>query len=180
MIRHLMFAAAAAMALAACNPGGSGPPLPKGDPNALNAPSQQNSAPPNGQAMLSAEERAQLEQLVRSYLDEAVRRNGQGFGPSAGFSDEITSLQPGTDHRWQVNLVGGANYRVLGGCDNECQNLDIELIDSTGAVVASDMGPDDFPVVNFRPSANGSYIVRIMMQTCTVAPCYAGARVLNN
>lgn len=179
MIRKLMLAAAACVALAACNQG-SGPPLPQGDPNALNAPSEQNSAPPQGQAMLSAEERTQLEQLVRSYLDEAVRRSGQGFGPAAGFGDEITSLQPGTDHRWQINLVGGTNYRVLGGCDNECENLDIELIDSTGAVVASDMTPNDFPVVNFRPASNGSYIVRIMMQTCTVAPCYAGARVMSN
>ena len=39
------------------------------------------------------------------------------------------------------------------------------------------MLPDDYPVVTYTPAANGNYIVRILMQACTVAPCYAGARV---
>ena len=70
-------------------------------------------------------------------------------------------------------------YRIVGACDDDCSNLDLELIDvSTGGVVASDMLQDDFPVVDFTPQANGRYIVRLLMQTCTVAPCFAGARVL--
>lgn len=180
MLRTLWFAAAAALTLSACGQQGSGPPLPQADPGALNAPSAQSAASADGQAMLTPEQRAQLEALVRSYLDEAVRRNGGGMSPAAGFNDEIADMQPSTDHRWQVNLVAGTPYRILGGCDNECSNLDIELIDSRGGVVASDMSPNDFPVVNFTPAANGSYIVRVLMQACSVAPCYAGARVMTN
>lgn len=179
MFRSVLFAAAA-LSLAACGQPGSGPPLPKGEEGAINAPSEINAPAAEGQAALTAEQRAQLEQLVRTYLDEAVRRNGGGMAPAAGFSDEIADLQPGADHRWQVDLLGGANYRILGGCDNECSNLDIELVDARGAVVASDLGPNDFPVVNFTPAANGRYIVRVMMQACSVAPCYAGARVMSN
>lgn len=178
MIRSLM-AAAVALALAACNQG-SGPALPQSEQGALNAPSEMQAASAEGQAMLTPEQRTQLENLVRTYLDRAVTQNANGMNPAPGFTDEIADLQPGTDHRWQVNLVGGTNYRIVGGCDNECSNLDIELVDSRGGVVASDTRPDDFPVVNFTPQANGSYIVRIMMQACSVAPCYAGARVLTN
>ncbi|MDX2273975.1 MAG: hypothetical protein NW206_00875 [Hyphomonadaceae bacterium] len=180
MFRSMILAAAAALALAACGQQGSGPPLPQTEAGALNAPSQQQASSADGQAMLSAEEREQLEALVMSYLDEAVRRNGNGMSPATGFTDEIADLQPGTDHRWQVNLNGGTDYRILGGCDNECSNLDIELIDARGGVVASDLAPNDFPVVNFTPAASGSYIVRIMMQSCSVAPCYAGARIMSS
>lgn len=179
MARHLLFAAAAALVLAACGQQGSGPPLPKTEAGAANAPTQMSAAPAQGHASLSAEQRQQLEQLVRGYIDSAVGNYGDGMGAAAGFSDEITSLQPGSDHRWQVNLAGGAAYRIIGACDNECSNLDIELIDSHGGVVASDTLPDDVPVVNFTPAANGTFIVRIMMQSCTVAPCYAGARMLS-
>ena len=49
----------------------------------------------------------------------------------------------------------------------------------TGGVVASDMLPDDYPVVEFTPPANGQYVIRMLMQTCTIAPCYAGARILS-
>jgi hypothetical protein len=33
-------------------------------------------------------------------------------------------------------------------------------------------------VVNFTPPATGQYMIRSLMQACSVAPCYAGARVL--
>ncbi len=179
MLRRLIFVAA--IALAACNQEPA-QPLAEGpdavQPGALNAPSEMNAAAADGQALLTAEQRTQLEGLVRGYLDNAQTNLAQGLTPAAGFSDEVTSLQPGRDHRWQVNLEGGRSYRIIGGCDNECSNLDIELIDSRGAVVASDVLPDDFPLVNFTPAQSGQYIVRIMMQACSVAPCYAGARIL--
>jgi hypothetical protein len=30
--------------------------------------------------------------------------------------------------------------------------------------------------VHYQPSEDGSYLVRVLMRTCTIAPCYAGAR----
>jgi len=175
-MRLIVLAAVAAVALAACNQG-SGPQLPSTQEGAQ-APSTQ-SASVAQQATLTDEERRQLTELVASYLNNVQGAHAQGLSPAPGFSDEVTGLQPGADHRWQVSLVGGTAYRVIGACDNECSNMDIELIDvATGGVVASDVLPDDYPVVSYTPAANGAYIVRIMMQTCTVAPCYAGARVL--
>lgn len=130
------------------------------------------------QASLSAQDHAQLQQLVRNYLDNVYKSNGQGTVPAPGFSDELVSLQPNATYRWQVNLNGGAQYRVIGACDNECTNVDIEVADASGRVLASDVLPDDYPVVTFTAPANGAYQVRIIMRTCTIAPCYAGARLL--
>lgn len=178
-MRGLMFAAAvsAALALAACGQQGTGPQLPQTQAGAQ-APATQTASNAQ-QANLSNEERAQLQQLVGSYLDDIQSAHGEGMTPAPSFSDEVAGLQPGTDHRWQVNLTGGTAYRIIGACDNECSNLDMELIDvRTGGVVASDMLADDYPVVNYTPSASGAYVIRLMMQTCTIAPCYAGARVL--
>lgn len=179
MMRQVMFAlaASASLGLAACNQG-SGPELPKTEDGAT-APSDL-SGPSGGvdQANLTPDQRRQLEELIVGYLDGYQNSLAQGKSRAPGFNDEIAGLQPGTDHRWQVNLNGGTAYRILGACDNECSNVDIELIDSRGGVVASDTLPDDYPVVDYTPSANGVYYVRIMMQTCTIAPCYAGARIL--
>lgn len=172
MIRSIIFAAASALALAACNQTPAAP--------AQNAPTQQQFQMPAQQASLSDSERQQLHELVKGYLDSAQEGLAQGMKPAPGFNDEVTGLQPGHDHRWQVNLKGGTAYRILGGCDNECSNMDMELIDSRGGVVANDMAPDDHPMVNFTPASDGVFTVRLLMQTCTVAPCYAGARVLVN
>ena len=178
MMRSILAAAAAALMLSACGQG-SGPPLPATQEGALNAPSEQ-SAQMAQRATVTPEVQAQLTEQMHEYLNRSATANASGMTAAPGFEDEISDLMPGTDHRWQVNLVGGTNYRIIGACDNDCSNLDLELIDSRGGVVASDMAPDDFPVVNFTPQANGSYIVRVLLQTCTVAPCYVGARVLTN
>ncbi len=177
---RLLIAAAAAMALAACGQGGGSgndlPPVQAGAQAPMQLPPL---TAPTQQAQLTDEQRTQLEQLVAGYLDATQQQYGQGLPPAPGFTDHVAGMQPQTDDRWVIELVAGTPYRIIGACDNECSNMDIELIDmNTGGVVASDVLPDDVPIVDFAPPANGRYMVRSIMQTCTVAPCYAGARVL--
>jgi hypothetical protein len=55
----------------------------------------------------------------------------------------------------------------------------LELLDgATGAVVGSDLLADDYPVVSYTPAADAPYFVRLILRTCTQAPCYIGARGL--
>jgi hypothetical protein len=80
-----------------------------------------------------------------------------------------------------VDLTGGAGYGFIGACDDDCSNIDIELIDmNTGGVVANDMLTEDYPIPFYRPAANGQYMVRLLMQACTTSPCYAGVRVVTD
>ena len=116
---------------------------------------------------------------VRGYLNQAQTRSGENWPVANDIADEIAPIQPDADHRSEVNLSGGTSYRLLGACDDDCSNLDIELIDArTGSVVASDSAPNDFPVVNFAPPQGGAYTIRLIMRACSEAPCYAGVRVL--
>jgi hypothetical protein len=175
MIRHIMLAAAAALTLGACNQG-SGPAMPRVQQGAQ-PPSTQTPQPGVQQAQIDDTTRQQLIANIDQMLDEMQQRSGGA--PMQGFADEIVPMQPATDHRQVVALTGGTAYMVVGACDGDCTNYDIELIDMrTGGVVASDVLPDDFPVVQFSPPANGQYMIRSLMQACSVAPCYAGARVL--
>lgn len=130
------------------------------------------------QVTLSDAERRQLEALVGQYLDHAAQNGARGFTRTAGINDAIAPLQPRGQHDFSANLRGGVSYRIIGACDNECTDLDLELRDAAGAVVASDVAPTDFPIVNITPPADGAYSVRIILKTCTIAPCYVGARVL--
>jgi hypothetical protein len=180
MLNRFAVTALAALALAACGQQqGSGPPLPRLQEGAQ-APTVLT--PGEGgteQSTVSEEVRQQLIAQMTDYLNQANQQFAPGMTPPEGMTDQIVPMQPGADHRWVVSLTGGSPYMFIGACDGDCSNVDIELIDmSTGGVVASDLLPDDFPVVQFTPPANASYMVRLMMRACSVAPCYAGARVL--
>jgi hypothetical protein len=176
-MRTLVLAAVAALALTACNQAGSGPGLPPLQEGAQ-APSQLNS-PTSGvqQAQIDDETRQALIANITEMLTAMQQRSG--LSQAEGITDAVAPMQPGTDNRSVVALNAGSSYVIVGACDGDCTNVDIELISmTTGGVVASDMLPDDFPVVNFNPTENGQYMIRMIMQQCSVAPCYAGARVL--
>jgi len=179
MMRHVMLAAAAALALGACNPQGSGGPSLPTVQQGAQAPATLTPAVGVRQAEITDEVRQQLITNIGEQLNAIQERFAAGMAPPAGFTDVVVPMQPSTDHRFVVDLTGQTQYAFIGACDGDCTNIDIELIDmQTGGVVASDVLPDDYPVVQFSPPANGQYMVRVLMQTCTVAPCYAGARAL--
>lgn len=177
-MRQLWIAAAAALALAACGQGGGQPPLPQVKAGAT-PPSTQSPASPTQQAQITDEVRQQLIAQIGQYLS-GYQGQFAASGTPVG-SDTIVAMQPGHDHRFIMDLVGGANYAFLGACDNDCSNVDIEVIDmNTGGVIANDMLPDDYPVASFSPPANGRYMVRLLLQACTTSPCYAGVRVVTD
>lgn len=176
-MRRMMLAAVAVLALAACNQQGAGPGLPPLQDGAV-APSTQTPQPGTPQA---GDVEAQREALIQN-IDQQLDGMEQQIGMTAaqGITDQIGEMQPGTDNRAVVTLNAGTGYTIIGACDGDCTNMDIELISmETGGVVASDMLPDDYPVVNFAPPANGQYMVRMLMQACSLAPCFGGARVLS-
>ena len=129
------------------------------------------------QVSLTEEQRAQLRELSKGYIDDAARENTQGFTAVTGVEDEVVALQPTQTHTWVVQLQRGETYRIIGGCDNECTDMDFELLDTTGKIIERDTLPDSFPIINVAPTTAGAYTVRFMMKTCTVAPCYAAARL---
>jgi len=178
MMRQLLIAAAAAFALAACGQGADGPPLPPVKAGAT-PPSTQSPASPTEQTTVSDDVRQQLIAQIGEFLTATQGQFAAGSHQIG--NDTIIPMQPGHDHRFLVDLNANQNYGFIGACDGDCTNVDIELIDmSTGGVVANDMLPDDFPIASYRPTANAQYMVRLLMQACTRAPCYAGVRVISD
>lgn len=169
MIRKLLIATLA-MALAACSPGGQRAPA---------HPSQSQANPGGASQGGQIANAAEVENNIRDLLTQTAGQYAAGAIPIPGVEDVLTAIQPGTDHQYQVALTGGANYAFVGACDVDCTNVDLELLDAaTGAVVAADLFEDDYPVVTYTPAASAPYFVRIILRTCTNAPCYVGARGL--
>ncbi|GAW42554.1 hypothetical protein SH203_02973 [Brevundimonas sp. SH203] len=146
---------------------------------AVPAPSEQDKAiiAATPQVSLSEKDRREIEGVARNYLNEAAKELAKGFSPVPGGQDIVVALQPTQVHAWTVGLKRGETYRFIAECDSECSDMDMELLDPAGKIVERDTLPDSAPVINIRPAANGTYTARLIMKTCTVAPCYAAARL---
>ncbi|MGC1525491.1 MAG: hypothetical protein WA783_05525, partial [Phormidesmis sp.] len=68
----------------------------------------------------------------------------------------------------------GVTYSLVGVCDEDCSDLDIVLYDDNGNIVASDLQPDDFPVVTVTPRWNAQFTINVRMVSCSIAPCRFG------
>jgi hypothetical protein len=69
-------------------------------------------------------------------------------------------LRQGADVSFTRPFVSGQEYVILGGGDEDVNDLDIEIFDSNGQVVARDARNNAAPIVRFVAPSSGMYTIR--------------------
>ena len=111
--------------------------------------------------------RAQLDILTDSLeLDD--------YRPVLTHIDNV-GLNVGESKVWSLSLDSGTEYVIAAVCDNDCQNIDLELLEGE-APVDADREEDAYPMV-VGVAGNHEYSAKITMQACAVSPCYSGLRL---
>ena len=86
--------------------------------------------------------------------------------PANAFSIGGGWLNQSTD-QWiplfTVQLTEGKAYRFLAAGDNDTNDLDLEIQDASGKVVAQDVGVAADAKVEFTPQMSGRYTVRLRL-----------------
>lgn len=115
-----------------------------------------------------AQEHAELVWKQLNTAFNTVNRDGYG-----SLNYVIGRMGEGKVDSWTLNFEKGTNYRIVGACDKDCADLDIEILDGSD-VVTRDVLDDDAPVVSFSPKASGTLRVKVTMAKCTDEPCFFG------
>jgi hypothetical protein len=84
---------------------------------------------------------------------------------------ESGTLEENQEVRFSLSLLEGLEYKLAGACDNDCENLDLVLLDPLGREVASDLLSDPIPLLTVTPTVSGEYQMAVRMVTCTIEPC---------
>ena len=80
---------------------------------------------------------------------------------------------------YTVKLEEGKKYRFIAAGDGDAKDVDLEVQDSDGKVVARDVKTDPEAVVDFTPAASGRYTVRIrLFDSVNQVPCMCLAVVM--
>ncbi|MBS0385091.1 MAG: hypothetical protein JSS00_07055 [Proteobacteria bacterium] len=112
--------------------------------------------------------RAQLEAQGAAHEQAGYRQSG----------DDLFEQLPRNDegHSWTLHLQGGVTYLFQAACDQQCNNADMEIRNSAGERIASDINGDAIPVVTITPPHAGDYALRIWLRQCAREPCAVGFR----
>jgi len=77
-----------------------------------------------------------------------------------------------------VELDRGIEYVVIGVCDQDCTDLDLQLRQLDGTVVSTDTTEDDLPVVSVTVARSGKFNIIVSMAACSDEPCWYGVGVI--
>jgi len=132
-----------------------------------------NAAPPAvvGTSTTSASEWASLAQ--RLFEAAGTKFAERGYGPTS--FTHSGQLNNNASDRFPVHL-SGQQTQILGACDNDCKNIDMQLLDSRGNVVGEDVENDDFPIVS-TSNQSGDYTIVVKMVSCAAAPCHYAVKM---
>lgn len=114
-----------------------------------------------------AEYRAQLQTQL-----EAARSMFQGENMDVAAGPFFGSLAEGAKETYTLRVQRGETYHILGVCDNDCSDLDIRLLNSSGEVIGEDQLEDDVPIVELVPTITGTVRIEVEMYKCSAEPCF--------
>jgi len=99
---------------------------------------------------------------------------------AAGFTrfgdDIVTAIPLAGEHRMTVNLERRVRYTFVGACDQDCSDVNMEVLDARGRRVAIDRAANDRPRVSISPGSDGVFVVRTWLAQCSIVPCFIGVR----
>ncbi|MEM9217420.1 MAG: hypothetical protein AAGD25_24160 [Cyanobacteria bacterium P01_F01_bin.150] len=114
-------------------------------------------------------------QQIRTQLDIlADSSQFEQYQPILTHIDDI-GLNVGESRDWDLPVEANVEYVVAAVCDNDCQNIDLELLEGD-RVVDADREEGPYPII-VGITGEHSYRAKIIMRACAVNPCYSGFRL---
>ncbi|WP_228051835.1 hypothetical protein [Sphaerospermopsis aphanizomenoides] len=119
---------------------------------------------------------AQVDPYTSQIRDQLIRAAlAAGFsGYTLTHDPFIGNLGRGGYDDITINLRSGVSYAIVGVCDSDCRDIDLKLYDDNGNLIVSDTENDDTPFVWVTPRWNARFTIRVIMPSCSNAPCRYG------
>jgi len=113
-----------------------------------------------GQGKYVAQASESLVKLIAQANSDGYSLHSDKFSIGGGW------IKQGEDHwvsLYTLNLTAGKKYRFLGAGDFDAKDVDIDIKNGAGDVVAKDVSTASTAVVDYSPNTSGKYLVRVRL-----------------
>lgn len=104
-------------------------------------------------------------QLDNQEPDNAERGFAHAVGPLSG------TLASNRAAQLPLTLRAGQEIRVVGVCDQACNDLDLRILNPRGDIIALDTRSNARPVVDVRAEMFGRHTIEVGMLDCDAPRC---------
>lgn len=122
----------------------------------------------------TAQAQTHADLVWRQLNNHFTRESRDGYG-SRNYI--IGRMNDDASDSWTMSLPGGNTYKIIGACDADCSDLDIEIYEGE-KVIVRDVMVDDVPIVNFNVASTTNIRIKVIMASCSANPCFFGIVVL--
>ncbi len=124
-----------------------------------------------------AEASTRLVKLINATNGNGYKLQDNTFSIGGGWLKKSTSAYTPL---FTVTLQQGTQYRFLAAGDADAKDVDLEVVNADGDVVASDSKTDPQAVVNYTAQKGGRYTVRVRLYASDMdLPCVCLAIVMS-
>jgi hypothetical protein len=127
-----------------------------------------------GMLPTSAQAQSHADLVWRQLNNHFTRESRDGYG-SRNYI--IGRMNDDASDSWTMSLPGGNTYKIIGACDADCSDLDIEIYEGE-KVIVRDVLVDDVPIVTFNVASTSQIRIKVLMASCSADPCFFGIVVL--
>jgi len=104
-------------------------------------------------------------QLDNQEPDNAERGFAHAVGPLSG------TLASNRAAQLPLTLRAGQEIRIVGVCDQACNDLDLRILNPRGEIIALDTRSNARPVVDVRAEMFGRHTIEVGMLDCDAPRC---------
>ena len=127
--------------------------------------------PPVNNAPAPVQNTAVYQQQINERLAQVAQAAAaEGFTQIS--APHTGQLRQGENLAVPVTMNTGGEYRIIGVCDADCNDLDLTLLDGYGNTISTDTTTSATPVVAVVPTTSGQFNVQAHMYACTHEPCF--------
>lgn len=102
----------------------------------------------------------------------AAEMLADGYTPTE--APKVGRLGHGATTYVSVSMLANRDYQIIGVCDDQCTDLDLQLFSPQQQLLDADHSADALPVVFTSPRTSGTYYIRIWMNGCSSSICEFG------
>lgn len=112
-------------------------------------------------------------ELQSGWSEAGVR--GEALGEPS-----IDTIAEGQVEKFTLDVAASEELSILGVCDNNCGDLDIDVMDPNGSLVSQDHETDAYPFVSIGmgsgkgPAVAGTYTIVVSAHACSAETCHFG------
>lgn len=109
--------------------------------------------------------------LMTRLLDTTAKQSVKGYTRPGNVRPRMGKLEQNSQIEMSFRLRQGQKYGFVAVCDQNCNDIDLGLVDADGQLIEEDVDSDETAAIVYTAEETGVYDLAVIMPSCDQTEC---------